>query len=476
MAFLPADTYTVSQLGDELRDILAGAFYSIWVVGEVQRLRMRGGHAYFELVEKGEDDRIVGRLDIALFRRDLSRARGVLRRAGQELAEHQTLRCRGEIDFYPPSGRLQFVARDVDPLYGLGLLEQRRRETLEQLRASGLLERNGRLPLSPVPLRIGLVTAPGSAAYHDFLATLRQSGYGFEVAVAAVAVQGAHAGRDIGLALASLERRFRSLDCVVIARGGGARADLAVFDGRALAEAIAQFPVPVLTGIGHEIDESIADRVAHSAFKTPTGVAEFLCQRVSESDRQLGTVETSLARVAGARLVRARERYDRVGRALKLCRLPVSAVEERLRSLSLGLRQAASSMARHGLRRVEGLRVRLQSFAPRQLVDAGSRLTHLESRLHGRSEARLERTRRQLDQLERLVHELSPKRVLERGYSITRDDQGKTVRGSDELVAGGRVETQLFRGHFWSRVESVDQGRRESAAVESVPARHSKAR
>ena len=257
-------TYSVSQLGAELKLFLAEAFPGVWVAGEVQRLReSRNGHVFFELVEKGRGDEVVGKLDAVLWRTDHLRVRRELARAGQQLAEGVEVRCLAQPDFYTPTGRLQLTVREIDPVFSLGLMARRRQETLDALAAAGLLERNKALVLPPVPISIGLVTSHGSAAFHDFLATLRDSGFAFRVYLVHVAVQGREAERDVPGALRAAAAL--PVDCVVLVRGGGARAELAVFDSHRIAEAIATLRVPVLTGLGHEIDLAVADLVAHAA-------------------------------------------------------------------------------------------------------------------------------------------------------------------------------------------------------------------
>jgi exodeoxyribonuclease VII large subunit len=175
----------VSELAREVKVFLGEAFPSVWVVGEMHRIRPSAkGHLYFELVEKGAQDDIVGRLEGVIFRSDLVRVKAILRRSGMELLEGRDLRCRGSVDVFAASGRLQLVVRDVDPVFSLGSLERRRREILAALESAGLLDRNRALPMPPLPLRIGLVTSPESAAYHDFMSSLRASGYAFEVVLA----------------------------------------------------------------------------------------------------------------------------------------------------------------------------------------------------------------------------------------------------------------------------------------------------
>ncbi|HVS14412.1 MAG TPA: exodeoxyribonuclease VII large subunit, partial [Thermoanaerobaculia bacterium] len=324
----------MSQLGGEIQEFLGTAFAGLWVGGEVQRPRpARSGHLYFELVEKGGGDDVIGRLDAVLFRADHRRVRAALGRAGVELAEGQTLRCFGGLDLYPPSGRLQLIVREVDPLFTVGALAQRRLETLRELERAGLLERNRRRELGPLPLRVALLASRGSAGAADFLSTLAASPWAFAVELFDVAVQGARAESDLCQALAHVEDRLArgaGFDLVVLVRGGGARTDLAAFDGRRLAEAVAFASLPVLTGLGHEIDESVTDRVAHRAFKTPTGVAEFLCQRVAAAERELLATGARIGHAAAARLARGRARAERAGERVRVAAFRLERFDRRL--------------------------------------------------------------------------------------------------------------------------------------------------
>ena len=150
------ETYSVSALCEEVRDLLQQAYTEVWVVGEVNRVRdHRSGHFYFELIEKGADDQITAKLEAVAWRHDYRRIRQVLDDSDQKITEGQEIRCRGRLDFYPPFGRLQFVVREVDPVFSLGLMARRRQETLAALAKAGLLDRNRSLRLAELPLRVG---------------------------------------------------------------------------------------------------------------------------------------------------------------------------------------------------------------------------------------------------------------------------------------------------------------------------------
>jgi len=445
-------TYSVAELGREIKALLGAAFESVWVAGEVQKARLSSaGHLYFDLVEPGEKGGVAGRLDTVVWKGELGRVRRALSATGQELADGLLLRCRVTVDFYPPGGRLQIQVREVDPVFGLGELERRRRETIAALEASGLAARNRALPFPPLPLAIGLVTSAESAAYHDFLATLAESGYAFRVAFVHAAVQGREAEREVPAALARLGEL--PLDCIALVRGGGSRADLVAFDSQAIAEAVARAPLPVVTGLGHEIDQSVADLVAHTAVKTPTKAAELLVERLRGAEAALERLRDRLARSAMAPLARARTHLDRAGRTVAAVRPRLERDTARLTTVREGLARAVPGRliaARSTLAATGG---RLERAAARRLERAAQAPRRLAHRLAARAAARLALVAARLEGHQRLLAEIGPERVLARGFSITRFADGRLLRDAAEAAAGSRLVTRLARGSVTSSVE-----------------------
>lgn len=448
-------TYSVSELCGEVRELLGEAFGSVWVAGEVQRLRPNArGHVYFELVEKGEHDEITGKLEAVIWKTDAQRIQRLLAASDQRLAEGIQIRCRGGLDFWGPGGRMQLCIREVDPVFTLGLLERRRRETLAALAAAGLLERNKGLPFADLPLRIALITSEGSAAYHDFLSSLRESGYGFQVLFVHAAVQGNAAEREVVSALHSLAGlRPGLIDCAVLIRGGGARSDLAAFDSRAIAEAVAQAPLPVLTGLGHEIDQSIADLVAHTALKTPTKVAEFLIDRVRTQELRLQEIRRRLLREAAEPLRAGREALGRAARGVELARLRVAHTRARLDELARALGRLGRSGLRQAQRRPDDLAARLAEASRRALARGAERRQRAGDRIAVLARSRCQVAAARLEGLDRLARQLGPERTLERGFSITRDGAGRLLRRPDQVASGDRLTTRLAGGDLTSRVE-----------------------
>jgi len=426
----------------------------VWVVGEAQRVRPSArGHLYFELIEKGDRDEIVGKLDAVIWKGDLLRVRKMLAPSGQQIAEGMQIRCRASVDFYGPGGRLQLCVREVDPTFTLGMLELRRRETLAALAAAGLLERNQALPLPDLPLRIALITSRESAAYHDFLSGLAESGYGFKVLLLHAAMQGRDAEREVVSALAAISRL--PVDCAVLIRGGGSRSDLAVFDSRAIAEAIARAPFPVLAGLGHEIDVSIADQVAHQSFKTPTKVAEFLVERIVRQEQRLDDLRRTLLREALEPLRAGREALGRAERGVQLARMRLASAGQRIDELARALGRLGRSGLRQAERRRLEVRSRLADLAPRRVEAEDKERVRLGEKMLASARGHLRETRATLQGMERLCQQLAPERTLERGFSLTRGPEGDLLRHPDQVRAGDRITTRVSGGTLDSRVEKA---------------------
>jgi exodeoxyribonuclease VII large subunit len=453
-------TFTVAELNGKVRDALKRSFRDeVWVRGEVQNLkRHASGHTYFTLVEKGvRGDRPVARLDVALFRDD---RRTVDRRLksvpGAELGNDVEVRICGRVTLYPEQGRYQLVMSDIDPVFTVGGIAANRDRVLRALAAEGLLGHNARHALAPVPLRIGLVTSVGSAAYHDFVHELELSGYAFQIGVVDVRVQGSAAARRIKYGLNMLAGLV--VDAVVLVRGGGARADLAPFDTELVARAVAEMPVPVFTGVGHEIDRSVADEVAHTACKTPTACAQVLVDQVRRFDEALSHAARVVAAQARRRASLAQRELDDAARRVRRS-VPVAIAREQ-----------ALVDRRHGrvdeLARLRtGEAARRLEHAGQRLIDRGRRVTRdavavLDARervIAASATHRLDLEAVRLDAREATVRALDPHRVLERGYSITRDADGRIVRRAADAAAGQLIVTELADGRVASRVEGTEE-------------------
>lgn len=445
-------TYRVSELCEELKLFVGEAFPRVWVQGEVQRLkRSRAGHVYFELVEKGGGQDILARLDAVIWASDMRLVDAQLRRAGVVLEDGVELRLLGGMDLYPPQGRLQLRVKRVDPDFLLGQVERQRRETLRRLVEQGLVDRNRNLRLPAVPLRLALVTSAGSAAYHDFLTTLGESGWGFVVLVFDTVVQGVDAPRAVASAL---ERAGRAtVDVVVVIRGGGSRSDLHAFDTPPIATAIARCPRPVIVGLGHQIDVSVSDQVAHTSAKTPTGAASFLVERVDAAEAARLEVARRIVTAAGSRIETEGRRLNRDGLRVNRGLERVVSAHGRLRDLAVRLRLGTDRRLERSRDRWREIGLRLPRTGRRRIAVESTSIDRLTRSLVAGSTSRIRDAGRQLEAEARLVAQLSPVRLLERGFSITRSADGGVVRSQAQVDIGDRLVTSLADGTVHSKVE-----------------------
>lgn len=406
-------TYSLFDLQEYIRRVLALNFSgTLWVTAEVAQVSPSRGHLFVELVQKGPeaDSPLVAQVSAVLWQRDYQRLRLALGNVLDELlADGREVRLEVRVDYHERYG-LKLVITDADPAFTFGRLELQRRQTIETLREQGLLGKNRALPLPRVLQQIAVISSEGAAGFQDFREQLTQNafGYAFQCRFFSSAVQGDRLESEMLAALDAVAIQAGRFDVVVILRGGGARLDLAGFDSPALCQRAANLPIPLFTGIGHDMDETVLDLVAWSALKTPTAVADFLVQHNL-------FFENEILRLAGQTRDTALGRLKR--NALELAQLETTthwAVQTQLRQ-------------------------------------ASQQLATLETALPNLLRQRLLRANTQLDQAEALCAALHPDAVLRRGFSITRQ-AGKVVTGVEDVRAGDVLETQLKDGTLVSEI------------------------
>lgn len=301
-------SFTVSQFSKVLNKVLKASFDDgVWVEGEIQGLRKPNPHAYFSIIENvnGKKEQV----NVNIWAGALSGIQAKLRNHGIELKDGLKVRLFGRPDYYAPFGKLSLVATNVDTQFSAGDIAAKREELIKKLVAAGVDKVNKRRPVPPVPLRLGVVSSTQAAGWADAQQHLTESGIAFTIRMIDVRVQGDDAPSQIIAALGTLSRRD-DIDIVMLMRGGGSKADLAAFDDEGIAVAISKCAHPVFTGIGHEIDTSIADMVAHSAHKTPTACAQAVIALVEEFLGDLGHSASRLRLLTENSLVRARSRIS----------------------------------------------------------------------------------------------------------------------------------------------------------------------
>ena len=299
-------SFSVGQFAEVLNHVLEASFdEGVWVEGEIQGLRKPNPHAYFTLIEN--IDGVKAQLNINLFVGPLRNVQAKLRQQGIELKDGLKVRLFGRVEYYGPFGKLNLIATDVDMQFSAGDVAAKREELLRQLMEKGVEKINKRIPVPLVPLRLGIISSRQAAGWADAQQHLTESGIGFAITFCDVRVQGDAAVPQIVAALNSLSRRD-DIDLVMLMRGGGSKGDLAAFDDEQIAMAISKCSHPVFTGIGHEIDTSIADVVAHSANKTPTACAQSVIAIVESFLSELSYSAGSLRSLTQTAVERARSR------------------------------------------------------------------------------------------------------------------------------------------------------------------------
>ena len=410
----PTIRYSVSRLLATARDAIDAELGGpVWVEGEISGFKKgRNNHTYFDLIETDEQNRVIAKLSVALWAGNRNRVNARFKDTGPiRMDDGVRVRIIGPLELWLPGGRIQLSMQDIDPEFTLELIDSERDRVLALLRTEGLIDRNRHRLVPAAPRRIGLVTAIGSAAEADFLKTLHDSGLAFDIVFVDAQMQGLGAERTVSAALRTLERE--EVDLIALVRGGGARTDLATFDHELIARTIATLEVPVFTGIGHEIDTSVADVVANQSFKTPTACAAAI------ADLQ-------------------REVIDQVEDAW----LGIATCAQRL------LERENTRLARHARHASTSVRSRL-ALEQHRLDAAAERSTR-----SGRSALRLASSR--VDLLSARLRAVDPARALGRGWTITRTGAGTVVRSIDDLRSGDTLVTQLVDGIVTSTVSATE--------------------
>ena len=404
-----------------------------WVQAELSDVRSNySGHCYLEFVQKDTKSNAL-----------VAKARGIIwnnvyqllkpyfeRETGQAFVSGIKVLVKVTVDFHELYGYSLTVV-DIDPTYTLGDMVRRRKEILRRLDADGILTMNKELELPELLQRIAVISSPTAAGYGDFCNQLVHNAFGFVFypKLFPAVMQGDQVEASIISALDRIYDSGVSWDVVVIIRGGGATSDLSGFDTYDLAAHCAQFPVPIITGIGHERDDTVIDLVSHTRVKTPTAAAEFLINHQWQTAEHLEDLAAFFTEAVPDRIRQEKERLERC-----VARIP-SQVRMRLQRESF---------------RQERFAKRLEMAWQTRLVREQYRL-QVEQRLAVAAVRKLEQERHRLELLEQRVQAASPDVLLKRGYSLTLKD-GKAVTDVAQLQAGDEVETRLARGTFRSKV------------------------
>ena len=441
------DIYTVSRLNREVRTVLEGSFPLIWLEGEISNLARPGsGHWYFTLKDEAAQVRC------AMFRNRNMLVKGIPENGMQVLV-------RARIGLYEARGEYQLVIEHLEEA-GDGALRRAFEALKAKLDAAGLFDVAHKQAIPALPRCIGVITSPTGAAIHDILTTLKRRFPGIPVIVYPVPVQGAEAGAEIARMI-SLAGERAECDVLLLARGGGSLEDLWAFNEEVVARAIYACPIPIVAGIGHEVDITIADFVADQRAPTPTAAAELVSPDQQEWRQRVLQLQTRLQRTAVRGLEARQQQLRYVSSRLPH---PARRLEERLQRLDeLALRRnhAMQHLLRHRTAAIRMMQERLQQFSPRQRLAQYRLQNHnLAQRLQTGLRHRLQRQQQQLQHLAHALDTVSPLATLSRGYAIvTTAGNDKIVRRASEVNPGDAIHTRLAQGRLVSTVTKIDESK-----------------
>ena len=435
-----------------MRDLVAAVrtqlereYTDVWVEGEISNFRAQAasGHLYFTLKDQDCQIRVV------MFR---SQAR--LLRFKPE--NGMQIMLRGRVTVYEKGGELQLSAEYLEPK-GAGALQIAFEQLKAKLQAEGLFEASRKKPIPLLPRRIGVVTSPQAAALRDILNILRRRHHSANVLIFPAQVQGEFAAKEVITAL-KFFNRARSVDVVIVARGGGSAEDLAAFNDEALARTVVASEIPVISAVGHETDFTIIDFVADLRAPTPSAAAELVIRSRQDLEEQAAGLQERLARAIRYRLLMARQVLTEATQQGAFARMMdgINQRQQRLDDLTFRIEKSERRLIEQHRRRWERASSAVRHYDARRVLAGIKRdLTSHTATLGAAMKTVLLRNRSRLDQIEHELKALSPVAILERGYALVFDSSGNLLKDSSQVNAGDQISAKLARGEVSARVESV---------------------
>lgn len=435
MAENASSAITLREFNNRIKRLLNNpAVCNCWIRADLSDVNVRGGHCYLELLEKDErTGATVAKMRGIIWANRFAYLRQkFLQVTGQELRSGMKVMLEVSVNYHEQYG-ISLIITDIDPSYTLGDMERLRREILARLKAEGIIDMNKQLPFPTVPQRIAIVSAAGAAGYGDFMNQLHNNAYGlqFYTCLFPAVMQGKETVASVTAALDRINLHLELFDCVVIIRGGGSTSDLNSFDDYSLASNVAQFPLPVVVGIGHERDVTILDYVACRRVKTPTAAAELL----------IGCGVEALAHIDELRdtIVNTAREY-------------ITEAKRQIQYLSGTIPLIAGNIVERNSARLQHIMQIVPLTAQNRIAQGNERLNFLIKSMSQASAQAIVREKMRLTALYDKVQILSPQNTLRRGYSLTTLN-GHAVTDASQLAPGDNITTHFANGKVVSTVK-----------------------
>jgi exodeoxyribonuclease VII large subunit len=409
------ESYSLRELNDYIKRVIALNFTeSVWIHAEVSQIKETRGQVYLELIEKteGSNEILAQSSAVIWYKSNLFLKNKLGELAKDILQEGIVLKAKVRVDFHERYG-LKLVIEDIDPSYTLGVLEMQRKEIIDRLKKEGLSNLNKQLLLPTVIQKIAVISSPQAAGLQDFYAQLQKNPYGyfFQTELFESSVQGRNLEREVVNALSRINDRKKEFDIIIVIRGGGSKIDLAGFDSYQVAKAIAKSSLPIITGIGHEIDQNIADLLAHTSLKTPTAVANWII------DHNL-------------------------------------IFESSMIQYWQNIQQMASALLRENKLLLAQLEQSVQIIPKAMLTEKYNQLDYLQKMLHLSFQKSLQNINAKLDHVEKIIELAQPENTIRRGFAILELDN-KIVSSVKQINKEDKLSIKLKDGRLESTVNNI---------------------
>lgn len=436
--------------------VLCGA----WVLAEISDLSIRGGHCYMTLIEKDNAGVTIARMRATIWATRVAYIRQkFIKETNKELTNGMKVMLYGGVNYHGNYG-ISFNIVDINPSYTMGDLERIRREILSALQREGVIDKNKQLRISEPPQKVAVISSETAAGYGDFCSQLLGNPIraNFYTCLFPAIVQGEHTARSVREALRQVRETAAIIhwDCVVIIRGGGATTDMNGFDDLQLARDVATFPIPVIVGIGHERDRCVLDEIACVRCKTPTAVAAFLSDYVSNEWQKATDLASRITTYASERIKGEQIRLQGVLTMIpSLTEARISNAKLRLHNISASLPGIAQEATSKGKIKLENFAATLKVVTQTTIEREETALRNIATTFRLAATTNIDRAATTLENIEKLITVLDPTSTLKRGYSITRVN-GKAVTSPEGLKEGDRLVTTTAGGTITSTVSTKE--------------------
>lgn len=453
---------TLTELQLIIRDSLYMALPDIyWVIAEISEIKENSsGHCYLELIEKQPDEKNVrARIKAIIWNNRYRFLKAFFENiTGESLREGLKILIKTKVEYHELYG-LSLIISDIDPAFTIGEMAMKRQLVIKKLEDEGVFSMNKELPFPAFPQRVAVISSKNAAGYTDFISQLKNNsfGYSFYTALIETSLQGTETELSVIRALDRVADKYNLFDIVVIIRGGGSQSDLSWFDSYNIAYHVTQFPLPVITGIGHDKDVTITDLVASRSLKTPTAVADFLVESMATSESNIIGISKEIIESSRIIIEKNRNRIETFGiKLLPLSRLMISEVRDKLSTKILDILNIGKELI-YKARLIPLNQKTLLSSSVRSFVSQKEMMLKKNvQRLTLGTINYLSMNNARLNSLGNNLQILNPENVLQRGYSIT-SVNGKILKKSDSVKNNYIIDTQLYEGTLRSRVMGKDE-------------------